>query len=163
MFTAINKNHSFSVSPVRIAVFLLIFFLLLLTSVNAQNGDKKNLPAWQAYKGVSLGMTAAQIKEKLGAPKSEDAEGYFYMFSETETAQFLLDADKKVKTISVVFSAENAAPPSFADVFGKNLVAEPKPDGSIYKMVRFQEVGYWVSYSRMAGEKAMVIVTMQKF
>jgi hypothetical protein len=29
-------------------------------------------------------------------------------------------------------------------------------------MVRFEDAGYWVSYSRMAGEKAMVIVTIQK-
>lgn len=163
MFTATNKNYSFNVSPVRIIIFLLVFFLLLLTNVNAQNGNKKNLPAWQDYKGVSLGMTAEQVKEKLGAPKSEDAEGYFYMVSDTETAQFLLDVNKKVKTISVVFAAENTASPTFDAVFGKTAVAEPRADGSMYKMVRFEEAGFWVSYSRLAGDKAMVIVTMQKF
>jgi len=163
MFTATNKINSFSVSPVRIIVFLLVFFLFLLSSANAQNAVKKNLPAWHEYKGISIGMTPAQIKEKLGAPKSEDAEGLFYMFSETETAQFLTDANKNVRTISVVYTAENLTPPAFTDVFGKTTVAEPKPDGSIYKMIRYEDLGYWISYSRMAGEKAMVIVTIQKF
>lgn len=163
MFTATHKINSFSVSPVRIVVFLLVFFLLLLSSVNAQNSDKKNLPAWHDYKGVTIGMTIAQVKDKLGAPKSEDAEGLFYMFSETETAQFLADANKNVRTISVVFAAENPTPPVFTDVFGKTAAADPKPDGSIYKMIRYEDAGYWISYNRMAGEKAMVIVTVQKF
>ena len=162
MLTITNKKYSFSGFPFRIAVFLLIFLFLFFISANAQNGGKKNLPTWQSYKGVTIGMPAAQVREKLGAAKSEDAEGFFYMFSETETAQFMLDANKNVRTISVVFSAENAASPTFDAVFGKSAVAEPKPDGSIYKMVRFEEAGYWVSYSRMAGEKAMVIVTIQK-
>jgi hypothetical protein len=162
MLTRINKNYSFGDSSFRVAVFLLIFLFLFVISASAQNPVKKNLPAWQGYKGVSIGMTAAQVREKLGAAKSEDAEGFFYMFSDTETAQFMLDANKNVRTISVVFAAENAAPPTFADVFGKAAAAEPKPDGSIYKMVRFEDAGYWVSYSRMAGDKAMVIVTIQK-
>lgn len=163
MLTRTNKNYSFSVSPVRIVVFLLIFFFLLLASVNAQTSGKKNLPVWQSYKGVAIGMTADQVREKLGAPKSEDAEGFFYVFSETENAQFLLDANKKVRTISTVFDTEHPASPAFADVFGKTAEAQAKPDGSVFKMVRYEDAGYWVSYSRMAGEKAMVIVMMQKF
>ena len=163
MLTRINKIHSFSVSPLRIVVFLLIFFLLLLTSVNAQkNGNKQNLPTWQSYKGVTIGMTADEVRAKLGAAKSEDESGFFYMPSETETVQVLLDAAKKVRTVSVIFSAEHAASPTFAEVFGKTAEAQPKPDGSIYKLVRFEDAGYWVSYSRMAGDKAMVIVMIQK-
>lgn len=162
MLTRTNNNYSFSVSPVRIAVFLLIFFFLFLAGVNAQTNGKKNLPVWQSYKGVAIGMTAAEVREKLGAPRSEDAEGFFYVFSETENAQILLDADKKVRTISTVFDAENAVSPTFADVFGKTAEAQAKPDGSVFKMVRYENAGYWVSYSRMAGEKAMVIVMIQK-
>lgn len=163
MLTRTNKNYSTSVSPLRIIVFLLIFFLLLLTSVNAQkNGNKQNLPAWQSYNGVTIGMTADAVREKLGAAKSEDDSGFFYMPSETETVQVLLDGDKKVRTVSVVYSAEHAGSPTFADIFGKSAEAQPKPDGSVYKMVRFEDAGYWVSYSRMAGDKAMVIVMIQK-
>jgi len=162
MLTKTNKNYSISVSPVRIAVFLLFILCVFAVSVNAQNSDKKNLPVWQSYKGVAIGMTADEIRTKLGAPKSEDSEGFFYIFSETENAQFLLDSSKKVRTISVVFTADHSASPNFADVFGKTAEVQAKPDGSIYKMVRYEDAGYWISYSRMAGEKAMVIVMIQK-
>lgn len=162
MLTRTTKFHSISVSPARIVLFLLIFFLLFVLTIKAQNADKKNLPVWQSYKGVSIGMTDAEVREKLGAAKSEDAEGFFYMISDTETAQFLLDAGKKVRTVSVVFAADHKAAPTFADVFGKTAEAAPKPDGSIYKMMRYESAGYWVSYSRMAGDKAMVIVMIQK-
>ena len=161
MLTRTNKNNSLFLSPFRIAV-LLVFLFLLVTSVNAQKTDNKNLPVWQSYKGVSIGMTDAQVREKLGAPKSEDDGGFFYTPSETETVQVLLDAAKKVRTVSVIFSAEHTGAPTFAEVFGKTAEAQPKPDGSVYKLVRFEDAGYWVSYSRMAGDKAMVIVMIQK-
>lgn len=162
MLTKTNKNYSISVSPVRVTVFLLFVLCVFVASVNAQNTDKKNLPVWQSYKNVAIGMTADEVRAKLGAPKSEDAEGFFYIFSDTENAQILLDSGKKVRTISVVFTAEHNTAPSFADVFGKTAELQPKPDGSIYKMVKYEDAGYWISYSRMAGEKAMVIVMLQK-
>jgi len=162
MLTKTNKNYSIRVSPVRIAVFLLFIICVFAFAVSAQNSDKKNLPVWQNYKGVSIGMTAAEVREKLGEPKSEDAQGYFYVFSDTENAQFLLDGEKKVRTISAVFTADHQSAPAFADVFGKTADPEAKPDGSIYKMVKYADAGYWISYNRMAGEKAMVIVMIQK-
>ena len=97
---------------------MLIFFILFVISVNAQTNGKKTLPVWQSYKGVAIGMTADQVREKLGAPRSEDAEGFFYVFSETENAQILLDAAKKVRCISTVFTAEHAASRGRQDVAG---------------------------------------------
>ena len=162
MLTKTNKNFSITVSSVRIIALLLLVFGAFVISTRAQNSDKKVLPVWQSYKGVSLGMTADEVRAKLGAAKSEDATGFFYVFSETENAQFLLDANKKVRTVSVVFTAEHPAAPQFAEVFGKTAELEPKPDGSVFKMVRYEDAGFWVSYNRMAGEKAMVIVMIQK-
>ena len=162
MLTRTNVNYSISVSPVRIFVFLLLVFCFFVISANAQNSNKKVLPVWQSYKGIQIGMTADEVRAKLGAAKSEDETGFFYIFSETENAQFLLDKDKKVRTVSVVFTADNIASPKFADVFGNTAEMEAKPDGSIFKMVRYEDAGYWVSYSRMAGEKAMVVVMIQK-
>ena len=162
MLTKTKKINSISVSPVRIIVFLLLISGVFLTGAHAQNASKKILPIWQNYKGVAIGMTADEVRTKLGAPKSEDADGFFYIFSDTENAQVLLDKDKKVRTVSVVFTADNNAPPKFADVFGNTAQPEAKPDGSIFKMVKYADGGYWVSYSRMAGEKAMVIVMIQK-
>ena len=162
MVTKTNKDYSTSVSSIRLVVFLLLIFGVFVMTANAQNSNKKILPVWQNYKGVGIGTSADEVRTKLGAPKSEDADGFFYIFSETENAQFLLDKDKKVRTVQVVFTAENNAPPKFADVFGNTAEPEAKPDGSVFKMVKYTDAGYWVSYNRMAGEKAMVIIMIQK-
>lgn len=163
MLTKTNKNYKQTNFLVRIIAILSVFFCVFTFNTYAQKTDKnKNLPAWQSYREISIGTTADQVTEKLGKAKSEDDQGFFYIFSDTETAQFLLDENKKVKTISVIYSAEHNTPPTFADVFGQSAKAEAKPDGSIYKMVRFEDAGYWVSYNRLAGEKAMVIVMIQK-
>ena len=162
MLTRTDKDYSIYVSPLRILILLLAFLLLFVLSVNAQTDGKKNLPVWQNYKGVAIGMTAAEVREKLGAPKLDDADGFFYVFSDTENAQVMFDAKKNVSGISVVYAAEHKAPPTFADVFGKAEEMTAKPDGSIYKMVRYAEAGYWISYSRMAGETAMVTITIRK-
>lgn len=138
-------------------VFSVVFFCV---QANAQND--KNLPAWQSYKGVTIGMTTAEVKQKLGGAKSETPDDWSYTFSDTETAEVMLDADKKVRAVTVMFSEDHVNAPKFEDVFGKTATAEPKADGSIYKLVRFTNVGYWVSYSRLAGDKAMVIVMIQK-
>jgi hypothetical protein len=168
MLTTTTKTRSDTNRPVRTAIFLALVFALSLMTVSAQNTEikkissKTNLPAWQNYKGVGIGMPVDAVHAKLGAPKSEDDDDMFYVVSETETVQVLLDGEKKVRTVSVVYTPEHAAAPKFADVFDKNTLVEPRADGSIYKMVRYEDAGYWVSYNRMAGEKAMVIVTIQK-
>lgn len=160
MITSANK--SIISTPFRIFLFLAIF--LIAVPVMAQkNRQPDNKPAWQGYHELTIGVTADQVREKLGKPKTEDTEGLFYTISETETVQFLLDSNGKVRAISAIFSAENPAPPTFADVFGKFMPADAREDGSVYKMVRYEDLGYWISYNRMAGEKAMVIVLMQKF
>jgi hypothetical protein len=40
--------------------------------------------------------------------------------------------------------------------------AEARPDGSVYKMVRYGRAGYFVVYSRTSGDSPLVNVTMQK-
>jgi hypothetical protein len=50
--------------------------------------------------------------------------------------------------------------PTCKDVLGSE--AEKKDDGSVYKLVRYPKAGYWVSYSRTAGNDATVTITMQK-
>ena len=44
------------------------------------------------------------------------------------------------------------------------LGAEPeqKQDGSIYHIVHYPEAGYWVAYSRTAGDEPLTIITMQR-
>ena len=45
-------------------------------------------------------------------------------------------------------------------VFGADV--ETKADGSKYKLVRYPKAGYWISYSRTAGDTPIITVTLQK-
>jgi hypothetical protein len=40
-------------------------------------------------------------------------------------------------------------------------VVEAKPDGTLYQLVQYPEAGYWVAYSRTAGDEPLTIITMQ--
>jgi hypothetical protein len=54
---------------------------------------------------------------------------------------------------------DSGAPTPLA-VIGTDI--EAKPDGSLYQMKTYPQAGYWVAYSRTAGDSPMVIITMQK-
>jgi hypothetical protein len=102
----------------------------------------------------------AETRAKLG--KARDMSDYedYYIVSDNETVQVQYDTDKTVKTISVNFIGANPAAPAAKAVFGAD--AEARPDGGVFKMVRYPKAGYWVSYNKTTGDNAMVVVTMQK-
>ena len=66
----------------------------------------------------------------------------------------------KVVAISIDFMGGLNDAPSPKQVLGADI--EAKPDGSIYKLVRYPKAGYWVSYNRTAGDSPLVSITMQK-
>jgi hypothetical protein len=115
-------------------------------------------PAFNEFKGVRLGMTTDEARKKLGDPKDKSAEQDFYMFGEKMAAQVLYKTSKVV-TISVDFMSASEAPTA-KQVLGADV--EAKPDGSMYKLVRYPKAGYWVSYNRTAGDSPLVSVTIQK-
>jgi hypothetical protein len=117
-------------------------------------------PAYSGYKGVTIGTSMAETRSKLG--KARDMSDYedYYVVSDNETVQVQYDTDKTVKTISVNFIGSNPAAPAAKAVFGVD--AEVRPDGGVFKMVRYPKAGYWVSYNKTTGDNAMVVVTMQK-
>lgn len=159
MFTK-QKINTIKFNTALKTSFLLLSILLILTvSGAAQTTDA---PVMQDYRGVKLGMTADEAREKLGKPKTEDENGFFYVFSDDETAQVLLDGDHKVNVISVTYSNDYHNPPSCEDVFGKGVEPETKPSGTLYKRVTFPKDGYWVAYSRTAGDKPIVSVMFNK-
>lgn len=119
-------------------------------------------PVLTDYKGIKIGTTAEEVRERLGKAKIDDKDGLYYEISDDETVQIMVDNDKKVRFISVAYSDENENAPKFTDVFGKDTTAEPAADGKIYKLVTYPAAGYWVAYSRLAGENPMITVTMQK-
>ena len=108
-------------------------------------------------------MTADEVRDKIDKkPKIEDKDGFYYIFSDDESMQILLDENKKVKVISIIYSGDNSEAPTYEAVFGKDVPLEQSADGRVYKLIRYPESGFWVAYSSGAGERAPVTVTIQK-
>ena len=150
--------------------FLLIVTFVFLSSVNASAQRKPGAPvspaadeqsnSFNAYRGVELGMTAEEVRKKLGEPKDKGTEQDFFVFNETETAQIVYDKSQKVVTISADFLTQGPDVLTAKQVIGTDV--EAKPDGSVYKMMRFPKAGYWVSFNRTSGASPMTTVTLQK-
>lgn len=111
------------------------------------------------FRGVKIGMVTDEARKKLGSPKDKSDEQDFYIFNENEAVQIYYDKGS-VSAITIDFMSGSSGVPTPKDVFGAE--AEAKSDGSIYKMVRYPKAGYWVSYSRTAGNEPTVTVTMQR-
>jgi outer membrane protein assembly factor BamE (lipoprotein component of BamABCDE complex) len=116
-------------------------------------------PLYSEYKGVRIGMTAEEARAKLGQPALKDNEQDYYIFSDKETAQIAYDAAHKVVTISTDY-VNGIGAPDYRAVVGTNL--ETREDGSFYKLVRYESLGFWVSYNRSPGPVIIVTVTIQK-
>jgi hypothetical protein len=116
-------------------------------------------PLLRDYKGVTLGMSAKDVREKLGKPEEKGEAMDFFVFSEKERA-LVYYQDGKVSAIIATYLGKDGRAPSPASVLGADI--EAKPDGSLYKMVTYPSAGYWVAYSRVPGDSPMVIITMQK-
>ena len=127
---------------------------------DALDSDADNRPAFSDFKGVSIGMRADEARKKLGNPREKSAEQDFYMFGDNQAVQVYYDKAGTVSAISIDFMSGANAIPSCKNVLGTE--AEKKPDGSVYKLIRYPKQGYWVSYSRTSGADATVTITMQK-
>lgn len=128
--------------------------------VSATTGPEEELSAFKDYRGVQLGMTADEVRKKLGDPRDKAEEQDFYMFNDTETLQIVYDKTRKVVTISADFMNPGNTVPTAKQIFGAEV--EPKADGSVYRMVRYPKAGYWVSYNRTSGDAPLTTVTLQK-
>jgi hypothetical protein len=118
-------------------------------------------PTFKEYRGAQIGMTADEVRKKLGNPSDKGEEQDFYVFNEKETAQILYEkATKKTIAISVDFMSGASGVITPQQVFGADV--EAKPDGSKYRLVRYPKVGYWISYSRTAGDNPIITITLQK-
>jgi hypothetical protein len=115
-------------------------------------------PAYSEYRGVRLGMTDKETRERLGAPALKDAELDLFVVSEKETAQITYDTARKVRSISVDYAAGVGAP-DYKLVVGGELETQ---NGSLYKMVRYESQGFWVSYNRTVGPVIIVTITIQR-
>jgi hypothetical protein len=145
-----------------------VFGLGLSVNTNAQarrvkaalsNEAATQRPLYTEYKGVRLGMLAEEARAKLGAPALKASDQDYYVFSENETAQICYDAAQKVVTISVDYLGGIGAPDYKAVVSGE---LEQMANGSLYRSVRYESLGFWVSYNRATGPVPSVTVTIQK-
>lgn len=149
-------------------LFVFASVLVALTGASVQAQRKGSTPVasedpvskFHEYRGVQLGMLADDVRKKLGEPKDKGDEQDFFIFDETETAQIVYDKTHKVVTISADFLAPGPNVLTATQVFGGDI--EAKPDGSVYKMVRYAKAGYWLSYNRTGGASPLTTVTLQK-
>ena len=135
--------------------FLLALTVLLVPLVYAYALDS----LITEYRGIFIGATRDEVHQKLGKPKHEFADEDNFELSESETARVFFDADKKVKAIVVTYTGKIDSAPKPNNVVGESI--KPGADGGMYKMVRAQDKGFWVSYVKSSGDSPSVIITVQ--
>jgi hypothetical protein len=145
--------------------FFVTVILILPPAASAQRSKgsvepQDESPTFNQFRGVKIGMAADEARKKLGNPRDKSAEQDFYMVNDNEALQVFYDKAGAVTAISIDFMSGASSIPTSKDLFGAD--AEAKSDGSIYKMIRYPKAGFWVSYSRTAGNEATVTITMQK-
>lgn len=164
----VTKTRSLKPVCARVVACIVAATSLVLFSTGSAPAQRKaatlageeESSTFKDYRGVQLGMTADEVRKKLGSPKDKGDEQDFFVFGETESAQIVYDSAHKVVTISADFLSTEASVPTCKQVLGTE--AEAKADGSVYKMMRFTKAGYWLSYNRTAGASPMTSITLQK-
>ena len=163
-----DKIEKFRIRIVEIVFFVIGVILLLLLGAIASGQTKTQAmkvatghsqiqqPLYREYRGVRLGMTAAEARAKLGEPAMRSDEQDFYVFSTNETAQIVYSA-QKVVTISADYTGGVGAP-DYKNVVGEDLLQ--KPDGSLFKMVVYDSEHVWVSYNKSASVTPVVTITI---
>ena len=96
-----------------------------------ESGNVSN-PSFKEYRGVSIGMTATEVRQKLGKPKIKDKSQDLFVLEENESAQIFYDEHGKVYAISIDFTGRNNDAPTPKDVLGEDITA--RADGSMYRM-----------------------------
>jgi hypothetical protein len=135
--------------------YLLIGVLLLLLIGIVAKGQQ---PIYEEYRGVRLGMTAMDVRTKLGEPVMKSDDQDYFVISPSETVQVAYQA-QKVVTISTDYTG-GAGAPDFKSVVGESLLQ--RPDGSMFSMVLHNAQGFWVTYNKSASTVPVVTITIGK-
>src|SRR5215207_2160404 len=147
------------------AVCSMALLLLVLPAVcaaqtaHAAPQEKAEEPPFHEYKGVRIGMTTDEARKKLGNPTDKNDKQDYYALNDNESCEVYYDDSKKVYAVKITYLGGDTIPAP-KNILG--IEADSKQDGSLYKMMRFPKVGYWVSYMRTAGDSPMTLITMQK-
>ena len=158
MFCFSFTLFSSRVSKLTLFVSVIALIVIAPAQLHAQRSEPE--PAFSDFKGVRIGTSVDESRKKLGNPRDKADDQDFYVFNDTQAVQIFYDKTAKVSAISIDYMTGASGTPSPKDVLGTE--ADKKADGSLYKLVRYPKAGYWVSYSRTAGDSPTTTVTMQK-
>ena len=163
-------NENPRIGLTEMIYFLIGVLLLLLLGGTIAKGQHSSLvaidiraqlqvqqPVYREYRGIRLGMTAAEVRAKLGEPALKSAEQDFYVVSANETAQIAYDSAQKVVTISTDYTGGVGAP-DYRSVVGEGLIT--RPNGSMFKMVTYEAERFWVSYNASTTTLPIVTITI---
>jgi hypothetical protein len=145
-----------STQKIRMVELFLLGALLLLFLGMIAKGQQ---PLYKEYRGVRLGMTAAETRAKLGEPAMKSDEQDFYVVSANETVQIAY-IGQKVVTISTDYVGGVGAP-DYRSVVGEGLLE--KPDGSLFRMVMYNSERFWVTYNKSTSAVPLVTITIGAF
>lgn len=165
------STEKHKIGPIELTYLLIGALLLLLMGVVAKGQapvramkavhtqPQMQQPLYREYRGVRLGMPAAEVRAKLGEPVMKSDEQDFFVLSANETTQIAYDAFQKVMTISTDYTGGVGAP-DFKTVVGDGMLLQ-RPDGSLFRMVHYNSAGMWVSYNKSNTTVPVVTITMQ--
>jgi hypothetical protein len=147
-------------------LLLILLFLAVLSlsgsgaaaSENSMSVDNST-PLFSSYKGISIGMTTEQVRASLGTPRDSSDATDFFGPSEHEFIQVYYEHGK-VTALTITFNGNLTSAPTPKGVFGED--AEVKPDGGIFKMVRYPKAGFWISYNKIGGDEPIIIIAVKK-
>ena len=154
---------SLGLLPCRVVKLSFVLFAAigLLAAVTYAQKTGADQPLFSDFKGVRIGMSTDEARKKLGSPRDKGDDQDFYVFNDNQAVQVFYDKPTKTVTaISIDYMSGANAIPTAKDVVGSE--AETKADGSAYKMVRYPKAGFWVSYSKTAGNSPTITITLQK-
>jgi hypothetical protein len=117
-------------------------------------------PLYREFKGVRIGTSQTDARKKLGNPEDKSKEMDFFVFSNKERARVYYDAKGNASAVIVTYIGKAGDIPTPKAVLGTD--ADAQPNGSLYKIVYYPKAGYWVAYSRTAGDQPLTMITMQK-
>ena len=163
------STHKHRIGIVELTYLLIGALLLLLLGTIAKGQSETSAtkvskahaqiqqPLYREYRGVRLGMTAAEARAKLGEPAMKSDEQDFYVVSANETAQIAYTA-QKVMMISIDYTAGVGAP-DYKSVVGEGVLLQ-RPDGSLFRMVLYDSERFWVSYNKSNSVMPVVTITI---
>jgi hypothetical protein len=126
----------------------------------AQPAPAAAAPLYSEFKGVKIGTPREEARKLLGSPQEKDKQQDFFVLSDRQRVRVYYDDKGAASAVIATYIGKSADAPTPKDILGAE--PEQKQDGSVYQLVRYPEAGYWIAYSRTAGDEPMTIITMQR-